>query len=456
MIKKFLIFSFLLTLINSHFLFYENPMCSPIYQCMPDPTNTRCVETKTKEGLETQYVQKCGMDTECQLNETSGIGECVSQSLQAVPGYFCEYDSQCISGVCKDRTCIGKGLNEDCTNEYECNPGLYCKDNKCATLLKEGSPCTKDIDCETAYGCLNNVCTAYFSLDEDVETTSEMFCKSYYMTVVVEGEVNKTKCATLTRKENSVECGTEQTQCEYSAKAGEIINTFSLDCKCSLSSPDIKVCPLGNTEDYTNAITAWKTYFTEYSSKLETSSKKYIIDVSTYKEVYKATDNTKAYNVDDCVLSFIKVLYGKLPPKEPEKCPFVYKCNTDKTSNTCANVIKTTEGLVEKTVKNCTEGQNCIMDGAVGTCTADTELLLPGLYCYDGKQCLSGICENNTCIGNNETSSCRKDEDCHVGLYCSNLQCVPLLKVGEECKGHDSRCVAGSFCKDFQTCALYL
>ena len=78
MIKKFLIFSFLLTLINSHFLFYENPMCSPIYQCMPDPTNTRCVETKTKEGLETQYVQKCGMDTECQLNETLGIGECVT------------------------------------------------------------------------------------------------------------------------------------------------------------------------------------------------------------------------------------------------------------------------------------------------------------------------------------------------------------------------------------------
>ena len=92
--------------------------------------------------------------------------------------------------------------------------------------------------------------------------------------------------------------------------------------------------------------------------------------------------------MDDCVLNAEIDIFEKLPLTKPEKCQFHYKCNPDETSKTCANVARIKSGLIENTVKKCGEGEKCIMDLAVGTCTLDTEKMLPGLYCEEGSQCI--------------------------------------------------------------------
>ena len=97
---------------------------------------------------------------------------------------YCYYDTQCASGVCKDRTCIGKKLGEDCVMKEQgqdagdCDPGMYCANGKCATLLEPEAQCTLDTQCQASFGCINKKCTAYFLLEDGAETTSSLYCKS--------------------------------------------------------------------------------------------------------------------------------------------------------------------------------------------------------------------------------------------------------------------------------------
>eukprot|EP00826_Nyctotherus_ovalis_P000845 TRINITY_DN10057_c0_g6_i2.p1 TRINITY_DN10057_c0_g6~~TRINITY_DN10057_c0_g6_i2.p1 ORF type:complete len:146 (+),score=17.15 TRINITY_DN10057_c0_g6_i2:63-500(+) len=42
------------------------------------------------------------------------------------PGEYCEGDSECFSGVCKDNMCEGVEEGGQCDSDVDCSPRLYC------------------------------------------------------------------------------------------------------------------------------------------------------------------------------------------------------------------------------------------------------------------------------------------------------------------------------------------
>jgi hypothetical protein len=90
-------------------------------------------------------------------------------------GESCTNDLECYYGKCitidGKSKCEGLKENQECKNELECNPGLYCNKNdkkanpKCTPVIKEGSPCNATSRCEFSTLCANHVCTKVATFD---------------------------------------------------------------------------------------------------------------------------------------------------------------------------------------------------------------------------------------------------------------------------------------------------
>ena len=63
------------------------------------------------------------------------------------PGESCTKNSQCHSGLCVNGVCKGKGFNETCTDDYDCDAGYYCSDwdKKCKEQRQFGEVRNFDI-----------------------------------------------------------------------------------------------------------------------------------------------------------------------------------------------------------------------------------------------------------------------------------------------------------------------
>ncbi len=135
-------------------------------------------------------------------------------------------------------------------------------------------------------------------------------------------------------------------------------------------------------------------------------------------------------------------------------CP-VYKCETPtaKSGEICAaqsiDVVK---------MKVC-EGEDLICPAPAGLdeeslCTPkkSAKILLPGEYCEESAQCLSGNCnkDTNLCVGHASNTACMADEDCDVGLYCKGAGhgegvCMPVAPKDANCTA-DTKCDPNTFC----------
>ena len=73
--------------------------------------------------------------------------------------------------------------------------------------------------------------------------------------------------------------------------------------------------------------------------------------------------------------------------------------------------------------------------------------MFPGFYCTDNIQCISKVCFNNTCMGKIKNEECNFDEDCHIGLFCSekDKKSSSLLEIGSNFT-RDSQCDSSTFC----------
>lgn len=61
-------------------------------------------------------------------------------------------------------------------------------------------------------------------------------------------------------------------------------------------------------------------------------------------------------------------------------------------------------------------------------------LTLPGEYCTNSTECLSGNCNATTgvCQGKSVTQTCASDEECDVGLFCNNTgNCETQRIIGQ-------------------------
>ena len=412
----------------------ENPFCSSIIQCLEDSTDI-CQKREIIEEKTITSLRSCPINQACWAQ----TGTCVPLERPLLPGLFCTDNTQCQSGKCKNNTCIGKNLDEECSSSDECNPGMYCN-TKCTPLLKKGEKCNNhDSECETDSGCLNGICTEYFTLNDGEKTVTSFFCKSFYS----KGGV----CATIKRKTPELICASDQVFCNYTITKGEQSYDIQEPCTCSYSNYGKMMCPIeteGNL--FHKAVEAYKKHFKFYAPKMNTNMRFELIDREIALARMKIDKFPFTYQLDDCVLDALLELAYKLP-SPTRACNTIYKCNDDPSSDICSSSTTTEEGTVVNTIKKCPDKQKCVYNSQneKGTCEDDTNKLTPGFYCDNITQCLSGECTNSTCIGKKEGDQCSIDEDCHIGLFCNVDKCSPLVDVGGDCE-RDVHCKSNAFC----------
>ncbi len=125
-------------------------------------------------------------------------------------------------------------------------------------------------------------------------------------------------------------------------------------------------------------------------------------------------------------------------------CP-AYNCDATLGSKVCAYKTNT---LVKLQACSSTS-QYCPItlhvDGMVN-CT-DITGLLPGDYCLNNTQCLSGICTGNQCIGAKTGDACNSDSNCGAGMYCNSNVCTAVASIGDVCTS-DNMCDPTGFCSN--------
>lgn len=171
-----------------------------------------------------------------------------------VAGEPCNHDLDCYSQDCVSSVCVGKGVNETCSDYKDCAVGLACRvkdykryDDKdvkvhdkyemvCVNQIdNHHSPCDVEYDCANNMGCNGGVCVPYFSLENGEAAVSFNFCKSGY--VHYDGTCrNITLVPDGTTTTSSFECvGAATSQCNYQIVNDDPKNTFPLPCECALN-----------------------------------------------------------------------------------------------------------------------------------------------------------------------------------------------------------------------------
>ena len=86
---------------------------------------------------------------------------------------MCINNYECLSNSCyvpsgkEAPECIGKSQGQTCSNDTECNVGLFCHDNvymktnTCERQVPVDSKCTKDEQCLNFLACSNKKCVRY-------------------------------------------------------------------------------------------------------------------------------------------------------------------------------------------------------------------------------------------------------------------------------------------------------
>ena len=114
----------------------------------------------------------------CSVQESiSGSENCTFYSAfpwksQLPPGDDCNGTASCYPGTtCNTidlkKRCVGREENVTCTNDKECQPGLFCwhtgsgRTNTCKPLLQEGETCDLNRRCEFGSQCANLSCTRF-------------------------------------------------------------------------------------------------------------------------------------------------------------------------------------------------------------------------------------------------------------------------------------------------------
>lgn len=90
--------------------------------------------------------------------------------------------------------------------------------------------------------------------------------------------------------------------------------------------------------------------------------------------------------------------------------------------------------------KKCGKKEQCLYNSLthVWQCVKKADYTKNTKKCTYHEECISGECLNSACHAQTENSTCTKNEQCEVGLYCSDYRtCEKYLEVGKECTSSD-------------------
>lgn len=194
-------------------------------------------------------------------NSTCAAKPAEATSNIAWPGESCKVDQNCIYGMCIKGICNAQNLGMECSVSDQCNPGLYCKSNKCAFQIEpDSSGCTSDYDCVNGAGCNFGICKNYFSISPNnislstCDNNQNILCQN-----IVCGVINNQKL-----------CGgnviSQIGPCQSSSDCVTSVDTdlkitYTSQCACTLGKSAQGLCTLMpgdvNYTTYTNNMKGW-------------------------------------------------------------------------------------------------------------------------------------------------------------------------------------------------------
>ena len=119
------------------------------------------ITSKSDEGADKEqlYVfDNCGRGEKCVKSEQDEkVFVCKKDVKLRGFGEYCNYNEDCISGVCAFSKCKGIQIGNTCQKDgiQKCTLGAYCneKTNVCTRYSKENAECSEDSQCEFGYSC---------------------------------------------------------------------------------------------------------------------------------------------------------------------------------------------------------------------------------------------------------------------------------------------------------------
>jgi hypothetical protein len=170
------------------------------WNCVAASPNAQCQKWECKSGLggdkqgtqrtcadrlgEINVAETCQPDNYlCDVEQQLTTGNQTCTGFDAFPwksnmpaGDSCGSNAECFSKNCTTingkSTCLGRGRGEECTDDRQCNPGLYCfthpvqQTSTCFDVRTTGQNCHGALRCEFGSLCANNVCTKFGSLPD--------------------------------------------------------------------------------------------------------------------------------------------------------------------------------------------------------------------------------------------------------------------------------------------------
>lgn len=450
--------------------------CIP-YRCKTDEQedfDKRCVFYDTE--AEINYVDPCDSGYECLGNPKSDYTCSVKTTEKAYPGEICSQASDCDSNTCTAGLCAGKAIDQPCTDDKGCAPGLYCateSTNTCSLLKPSGSACFKDEEC--TYGTFCKIssgsgrCTAYFTTDSGTAVDKcrgelvDWQCSTAFCIEVTNEDTKSYQCSEVyTLEKPSTPCSKDD---ECVGKNSDETKSMNTKCKCGYSEDAHAYCELlpGNTE-YSNYIRYTKLWFeSKLESNCNTARRGNLACVeahwdpeSFYTLQYYALKTQlwpQIHDVESCVQKtflgdYLQAKDDYLDNLETTCVPFKAKKDGQTfEEDTC--VLYDDDDQVYY-VQPCADGKVCTKDKSQYTCEdLPTSKLYPGEACKENIDCESGVCTNSKCVGKAIDEACTKDLECNPGSYCDKAttnKCVALLETGSKCD-RDWQCDYSNYCQ---------
>lgn len=399
------------------------------------------------------------------------------------PGDFCSVNSQCSSGVCLSYgICDGQALHLNCSNVYDCNPGLACdvETLTCELQGEAGATCIQEYDCGNGLLCNLGICTLYASVQNGATTDQvvspqtglSLACASGY--AVMSGGQWVCSVAPISLTPNPMLCNPEsQNQCQDSTRK------LNSPCLCGYNPEGQGYCSLFPGDApvkemfsllaiLTNGNGVCNTYsrfsFNCYArSDMRGYLEQYYNFAASWDQVvmnsYPATQNNPP-----CVQSVYTSDYWEpvaaLQDYQENLCPR-YFCANNTVGWSASQCILFANETFQYMTQNVMYLADCPQNNACqpttllnSTCSpASSDQGFPGDYCQVSSDCTTGSCANNVCGGGiAQGKTCLNVYDCAPGLFCDFADAEPFVCKVQVALGMN--CSSDFDCENYMGCNL--
>ena len=434
----------------------------PIYTC-GELKGELCISQGVNFNI---TVQSCNETAICQPTQQTD-SYCVTEMPPVkYPGDYCYNDDDCISDNCTSFICQGLGKSANCTNVYDCNPGLQCDPETltCEPQLTSGQPCVTDYQCLNNMLCNLGVCTPYLSVAngspvvrlDNAFTGLSLACASGFAT----GTEGAYQCAVAPKAK-----GPLPVFCDAGSTCSDSTGKYTVPCQCGVNSEADAYCALfpgdapvltalQNMQIILSENTECNTYsrfsFNCFAAQGPSDMQHYYNFAGNYSLIM---GNTYAMvtGSDECLQEVYASDYyyqtQALASYSQSHCP-VYECATtvqDWEAGQCWLLDRVTADYVVQdfvSTQPCPNGEICPGNQYNATCQLNTGNRYPGDPCSSSAPCTVGTCTNSVCVYKGMNDPCEFVYDCGSGLVCNMTSQLCQAQVGQ-----------GGYCDDVYECA---